>query len=215
MPGTIPNTVILYRIVHIDNVDFLLTNGIFTKNHRNRDPNYINIGDNTLIEQRDDYPVGITPPGGTLGEYIPFYFGPLSPMLLNIKTGHRGIRQRPQSDIVYICCKLDDVIANCTEWCFTNGHAKTLITEFYNKIKFLDKIDWDLVGARYWLNNEDDYGRMRKKQAEFLVKEKVPVVCINSIVVFDDKKRIFIESIIKRLGLNIPVNVNPGNKYYY
>lgn len=89
----------LFRIVHIDNVEYLLKNGMFTRHHALADPDYINIGDRVLINQRDDYPVNLEG-FGNLGDYVPFYFGPLSPMLLNIKTGYRGITMRPQEDIV-------------------------------------------------------------------------------------------------------------------
>jgi len=124
----------LYRIVHIDNVEYLLQHGMFNKNHAYADPNYINIGDTTLIAQRNDYPIKLTD-FGNLGDYVPFYFGPLSPMLLNIKTGFRGIKMRPQSEIVYMCCKLDQIVRECPKWCFTNGHAKTSITEFLFELK--------------------------------------------------------------------------------
>jgi hypothetical protein len=87
VPGHQPDIVKVYRIVHIDNVKYLLTHGIFNRVHANADPDYINIGDSDLISKRHDYPVGVNPPGGALGDYVPFYFGRLSPMLLNIKTG--------------------------------------------------------------------------------------------------------------------------------
>ena len=87
MPGQRPDNIILYRIVHINNLQFILQNGMFTRHHPLSDPQYLNIGDSTLIAQRNTYPVGINPPGGMLGDYVPFYFGPLSPMLYNIKTG--------------------------------------------------------------------------------------------------------------------------------
>jgi len=99
--------------VHIENVEYLLTHGMFTKNHAQADPDYINIGDTGLIAQRNDYPVGIHPPNGVVGDYVPFYFGTLSPMLLNIKTGYRGITQRPQSDIVYVVCGVSTLVDNC------------------------------------------------------------------------------------------------------
>ena len=100
MPGRKPDIIKIYRIVHIDNVEHLLKNGMYHRGHANADPNYINIGDSDLIAQRHDYPVGINPPGGALGEYVPFYFGPLSPMLLNIKTGYRAL-YRDLSEILF------------------------------------------------------------------------------------------------------------------
>ena len=32
-----------------------------------------------------------------------------------------------------------------------------------------DKVDWELVPARYWADQPDDNDRQRRKQAEFLV----------------------------------------------
>lgn len=215
MPGQIPNIVMVYRIVHIDNIDYLLKHGMYINSSSKADPNYINIGDNTLINQRKNYTVSINPPNGVLGDYVPFYFGPLSPMLLNIKTGYRGITCRPQSEIIYICCKLIDITNNCSEWCFTDGHAKTSITEFYNDVSYLNVISWDIVAERYWNNTKDDYDKMRKKQAELLVKNHVPVNCIYELVVFDYPSKVFVENIIQNLGLNIPVLINPNNQFYY
>lgn len=134
-------------------------------------------------------------------------------MLLNIKTGYRGITRRQQSDIVYIVCKATDIINQCNEWCFTDGHAKTAITEFYNSMDSIGEVDWDIVAARYWNNTEEDFDRMRRKQAEFLVKDTVPVSCISDIGVYNEEKRILVQEIIDSLDLNIPVRVK--TQYYY
>lgn len=205
----------LYRIVHIHNVEYILRNGMFTKHHIEADPDYINIGDITLIEQRDDYPVPVNPPNGTLGDYIPFYFGPLSPMLLNIKTGYRGIIKRPQSDIVYICCKFASVKQHCKAWCFTDGHPKNVLTRFYNSEDSFHEIDWNMVRARYWRPVDEDYDRMRRKQAEFLVKDFLPVQCINCLVVYNEEKRAYIQDLVSTLNLNVNILVNPNSNFYY
>lgn len=215
MPGKQPDIIRLFRIIHFDNLHYLLRHGMYTKNHQLADPNYINIGDSTLIKQRNDYQVGITPPNGTLGAYLPFYFGPLSPMLLNIKTGHRGIIQRPQEEIVYLVCRLEAVIANCSEWCFTNGHAKDSLTDFYNDLAQLNEVYWDVVSQRYWNPTEDFPDRQVRKQAEFLVKTHVPVGCISGIIVINEQKRILAQEIISTLGLSIRVVINPKNQFYF
>ena len=134
-------------------------------------------------------------------------------MLYNIKTGYRGIAMQPQSDIVYIVCKAADIIAKCGEWCFTDGHAKTAITGFYNDLKDIGEVDWDIVNERYWNNTDEDFDRMRRKQAEFLVKDVVPVSCIAGIGVYDEEKRILVQEILDRLELTIPVKVSP--KLYF
>jgi hypothetical protein len=204
----------LFRIVHINNVEYILRHGMVTRGHAQADPEYISIGDTTLISQRNDYSVKIEG-YGNLGDYVPFYFGPLSPMLYNIKTGHRGITRIPQREIVYICCRYKDIATYCGQWCFTNGHAKSNITDFFNQQEDLDKVDWTMVFERMWRNNEEDYDRMRRKQAEFLVKEHVDVQCIGCIIVFNEEKLIFVQNLVNALHLEIQVRVNPDNKYYY
>ncbi|MFD0795250.1 DUF4433 domain-containing protein [Mucilaginibacter litoreus] len=215
MPEILIDKIWLYRVVHIENVAHILGNGLTTKSHEKADPNYMNIGDSKLVKQRSDYPVGVIPPGGVLGDYVPFYLGPLSPMLLNIKTGHRGITKRPQTEIVYLCCNLQFVIHHCNEWCFTDGHAKDALTSFYNDLNFLDQIDWNLVKERYWKNTEEYTDKMRRKQAEFLVKHEVPTSCISHIIVYDAEASTSIQKLIDELNLNIKVWINPKGRFYY
>jgi hypothetical protein len=182
------------------------------REHAEADPNYINIGDSNLIQNRSDYPVGIAPPGGTLGEYVPFYFGPHSPMLLRIRDG-KGVIKRPQSDIVYICCNLSTIITKCKKWCFTDGHAKKKITNFFNKEEDLNKVDWNMVKEKRWSNTDEDEDRMRRKQAEFLVNNYVPTDCIGGIVVYDEKAKVVIETILAKLKLNLQVRISPQHYY--
>ena len=214
MPGNVPTTIRLYRIVHFQNVEYILKNGMYTRQSPHFDPNYVNIGDNTLISERHDYPVRIQD-YGSLGDYVPFYFAGRSPMLLNIKTGFRGIAQRPQHEIIYFVCKLDDVLDNCKKWFFTDGHAKNSISDFFIDLEDLIKIDWDVVKLRIWKQTEEDHDRMRRKQAEFLIKDHVPVVCIEKILVMDDTKKQLIEDILEKLNISITVTIDNQNKVYY
>ncbi len=74
-------------MIHYQNLEFILRRGIVSR-YRENNPDYIHIGAPDLISLRDEYKVGIDPPGGTLGEFIPFYFAGHSPMLYKIKTGN-------------------------------------------------------------------------------------------------------------------------------
>ena len=182
MHSNVPPTIRLYRIVHFQNVEYILKNGMYTRQSPHFDPNYVNIGDNTLITERHDYLVRLQDQG-SLGDYVPFYFAGHSPMLLNIITGFRGITKRLQHEIIYFVCKLEDVLDNCKKWFFTDGHAKNSLSGHFIDLGDLDKIDWDVVKLRIWKQTEEDHDRMRRKQAEFLIKDHVPVVCIEKILV--------------------------------
>lgn len=203
----------LFRIIHVDNLEYLLEYGMFHKSHINADPNYINIGDSILIQQRNDHDVGINPPNGQLGEYVPFYFGGLSPMLLNIKTGHRGITRRPQEEIIYICCSIQSILDKCELWCFTDGHAKNAITTFYNQINDLSHVDLKLAGERYWHNTDEDFDKMRKKQAEFLVKFHVPPECISNIIVYNEDASKRVSKLVTESTNKIKVHISKN--FYY
>lgn len=87
-----PNPVWLFRITHIDNLDHVLKHGLVTESSPNANPNFKKIGDSTLIDFRKDLSAP-DPPGGCFRDYIPFYFGPRSPMLYQIATGWEDIEK--------------------------------------------------------------------------------------------------------------------------
>lgn len=205
------NDLLVYRIIHVDNLGYILKHGIYYRNSARMDPNYINIGSSEIINRRNTVDV-IT--GGVVNDYVPFYFGMRSPMLFNIKTGYR-VPKQPQEDIIYLCCKVID-LAKLPVWCYSDGNASNLVTSFYTDLDDIDELDWISIYAEKWNNGTDnDSDRMRKKAAEFLVKDHVPRHNICKIIVLNQDVRQRIQEIVDESGLNIPVEVNPGKKYYY
>ncbi len=200
-------------MVHIDNLRIILRDGMYAPNVR-KYPEYVNIRDESLIEQRNVFTIPIAP-GGVLADYVPFYFGGRSPMLLNIKTGYRGIKQRDQREIVYVCTHIETVAQSCPEYCFTDGHAKDRLTAYFNNLADLDKVDWRAVDLTYWSSTEDEPDNMRRKQAEFLVKTHVPLSCFSGIIVLDDSAAEIVNTIMKETGTSLPVYVDNKRKYYY
>lgn len=205
----------IFRLVHFDNLEEILKNGMYSRNSEHFVKTYVNIGDTTLIKQRESYIVRVTPPNGHLGDYIPFYFAGHSPMLLNIKTGDRGIRQQAQENLVYVVCKISSVMEHCPQWCFTDGHAKSFITKFYNKTEDLSQLDWHTIRQQIWRSTEDDMDRMRRKQAEFLVKEHVPVCCICGLIVLGSKQEEKAQKILELAGITLPIHIDKDRKYFY
>ena len=215
MPAPELKKIFLYRIVHWQNVEYILRNGIYHQEHSMADPNYINIGHRQLIADRHEYPITKLPNAGTLGEYVPFYFGPHSPMLLMIKNGTPPIEKRPQEDVVYIITSVNTVKeANC-EYCFTDKHAKLALAGFYRNDADFDKIDWEVIKAKFWHNIPEYQDRQDRKQAEFLVRHHVPVSCINWLGVKSEERKKYFEEIISSLGLPNKVYLDPKNNLYY
>ena len=64
-------------------------------------PEFPQNGDYDLIDKPRSCHVQVGQ-GGTLSNYIPFYFTPLSIMAYNIRTGHRGSEHLPDADLLIL-----------------------------------------------------------------------------------------------------------------
>jgi hypothetical protein len=210
----IPDKIVITRMVHWENVAHILRHGFCCRTHENYDPNYVEIGMNSLIQDRHDYAVPIEG-YGNLGEYVPFYFAGHSPMLYLIKYGYGGVQKRPQEDIVFIVCDVNTVIQAGIEFVFTDRNAKIAVANFYNDPTEFDKLDWETIKSRDWANTEDDLSRKDRKQAEFLVRNYMPVNCIQFIVVKTEARKFYFDQLISDLGLSIKVFVDTKRKLYY
>jgi hypothetical protein len=204
----VPAVIYLYRITHIANLSHILQHGLVTGKSPLANPAYISIGDSSLIRYRKDLPAP-SPPGGTLADYIPFYLGPRQPMLLQIATGWEDIQQYPQEDIVYCIATLALVQQHGLAWFFTDGHARSRTSTRYTQLADLAKLDWKAINATDWRSDETDLRRKEKKQAEFLVKNQVPVSCIAYIGVYNNNAQQKAIALLQQQGLDIPVRISP------
>lgn len=168
----LPGNIWLYRITHIANLEHDLLHGLHIAKSSKSNPNYHQIGDSSLITYRKEIQAPI-PPGGTLSDYIPFYFGPRSPMLYQIVSGWEDIRKYPQEDIIYYISSLDQIKSSSLEYFFTDGHARSRTSTAYTNESDLSKLDWDVIYSASWKSDESDLRRKDKKH--------VPISCIRYI----------------------------------
>ena len=210
----VPENINLYRMVHWQNVEYILQNGICCREHPNADPDYINIGHRQLISDRHEHPVPLAN-AGNLGEYVPFYFAGHSPMLYLICNGYQGVLQLPQKDIVYLVCKYNDIENSGLDYIFTDRNAKISVANFYTQKEDFEKLKWDDIQSKNWKNDENNLSRQDYKQAEFLIKDQVPVPYIAAIVVKNEERKIYFDNLLANLALNIKVHIDTTNILYY
>lgn len=177
---------LIFRITHIDNMSWIFDHGLHCCNSDTRDPNYIEIGNPELIAKREHRQVPV-PPHGTLSDYIPFYFTPHSPMLLNIKTGYAGMKQTPMSEIVIMVSSLRTLVESEILFVFTDRHAylETARDGFSSDLKDLDRIDWKLLQARDFKKTPENPENFERYQAEALVYKYLPVTALRGVVCYD------------------------------
>jgi hypothetical protein len=157
----VPTKIWLYRITHIKNLNFILRNGIYTSESPNFDPNYIKIGDPSLIDYRKSLDAR-NPPGGKLSAYVPFYLGPRSPMLYQIALGYEDITKYQQEDIVYLISSFDKIKSHNLTYFFTDGNARSETTTAYILESDFAKLDWDTIYNTYWKVTKRIYLENRK-----------------------------------------------------
>jgi ssDNA thymidine ADP-ribosyltransferase, DarT len=154
-------------------------------------------------------------PSGTVHDYAPFYFGPLSPMLLNLKTGRVDGYAEGQAPLVYLVSSIQSVAAAGCRFVFTDGHGLATFTGWHDDLARLDAVDWSLVRERYWADTPEDNDRKRRKQAEFLVWQSVDWGLIGGIGVFSDRVKSQVEGILAHhpQRKQVAVKVTPGLYY--
>ena len=203
-----PEKALIWRIVHRDNVPWILDNGVHCRNSTVRDPGYIDIGNAELIDKRAHRSVPIGP-GGTLSDYIPFYFTPFSPMMYNIKTGYAGIRKRENEEIVILVSSLRNVHALGLPVIFTDRHAYPQLARYFDDLDHLREIDWPLLQHRDFKRDADDPEKVERYQAEALVHRHLPVEALHGVVCYNAAIRSKIEADVAARGLKVDVRALP------
>jgi hypothetical protein len=171
-------------MTHLQNIFHILKYGITHINSPNRNPNYIPIGDGSLITSRNAF---ILPNGRSLGEYIPFYFGPRMPMLYVIQNGFNGVQVRKPAEIVYCVLSVGSIEKTNPDYIFSDGHAIDGLTSFYyptDNDNFENIIDLAAIKSKY-CRNDNDLDLKRRKEAEFLILGDIPAESIIGFAVYN------------------------------
>ncbi len=198
----------IFRITHIENIAWILANGLHCRNAGVSDPNYRDIGNPDIIERRHrrSVPVG---PGGSLSDYIPFYLTPYSPMLYNIVTGHNGVKQLPSREIVILTGSLRRLAEHHVSFLITDRHAALAAAKFTAGASGLERIDWPLLQARDFSRDPNDPGKIERYQAEVLVHRHVPVPALDAIVCRGPSQQAELEQLAGALGCDVDVASKP------
>lgn len=209
-----PDTINLFRMVHYQNVPYILEHGMCCREHPKADPNYINIGHRQLISDRHQFEIPI-PGAGFLGEYVPFYFAGHTPMLFLIMNGLQGVERRKQEDIVFVKTSFERIQSLKLDYLFTDKNAKIKVASFYQSEEDFEQLRWDVIKDRVWRNTESDLSRKDCKQAEFLVKNHVPAEAIEALIVKTTRRKEELGELIVASKVEIPIFVDTKSKLFY
>jgi len=200
---------LIFRIVHRDNVPWILTNGMHCRSSTVQAPRYRTIGNPDLIDKRQRRTVPI-PPGGTLSDYVPFYFTPFSPMMLNIKTGHGGVTRVPNEEIVIFVSSLPRVAELGIPFVFSDRHAYLQTANFYSALAELSNITWELLQRRDFKRDPDDPEKIERYQAEALIHQQVPLEAFLGAVCYTKLVEHELNQLVVSSSMSFKVARRPG-----
>lgn len=208
LPDLTAENAYIFRLTHKDNLPWILDNGLHCRASAYHDPNFASIGIPDLIEKRSlrNVPEG---PGGTLSDYIPFYFTPLSMMAYNIHTG-RNVQQRRNDELVILVSSLPELRKANASFLFTDRHALLVAAKFYSDLAYLDRIDWRILQNRDFSRDNEDIGKTSRYQAEALVHRHMPIGCLLQVACWDDDQKLWVESVVRQRGSALQVAINRG-----
>lgn len=204
-PRPEPTTIV--HFTHVRNLPGMVQHGLRSDAVcRGQGLTQVEVGDLDIRERRLTLPVG-TGPGGFVGDYVPFYFGPRSPMMFRLrKTDEHFLAE--YDEIVYLVTTIEAVEGAGRTWVASDRNAALAVADFVCTTAELDShIDWDLIAAKYWGDYPD--GKERR-MAELLVHGSLPWGCVEEIVVRSEATRRSVSGLLAGAGHAPPVIVRGG-----
>jgi hypothetical protein len=215
----VPNTIRLFHITAIANLPAILSaRALVSKNTGNTvGIDYQSIAHSGAQGARAAKLLP-DPPGGTVHDYVPFYFAPRSPMLMAIEGGRVAGCNLRQADIVHFETTVELVTQDGRPFVFFDRNATLAISKPYTDLRHMTVVAWDLLTeapqldgyCKYWKSrlDVDRYvDRMEKRQAEFLVKDAVRIECFTRLGVENGTKANEVSALVAQHGVNLPVQV--------
>ena len=149
MPVPVPTPIL--RIVHVENLHVCLRRGgIFAPNFTPKDGLAYKTIHSAEIQQERRVRRVRCGPGGVIHDYVPFYFGYLSPMMLKLKTGQVEGYDEGQDPLIYLVSTVQAACDAGKGFIFSDGHGLAAFTKWSDDLDDLDKVDWAMVYQRYW-----------------------------------------------------------------
>jgi hypothetical protein len=210
-PNLNSDKALIFRITHRDNIPWILDHGLHAPNSSVSDPNFRSIGSIDLIDKRGHRAVAVGP-GGTLRDYIPFYFTPFSIMLFNIHTG-RNVPHVPNDQIVILVSSLRRVTKFGIPFVFTDRHAYTLMANYFTNLDDLDKINWEILNRRDFRHDPDDPAKKEQYQAEARIWKQLPLEGLLGICCYTAPVNDWLQAELAKRKLTMQTRVQ-GNWYF-
>jgi hypothetical protein len=217
-----PEPTPIFHITPIDNLASIARAGAFFSRSRVAQQGLVtgNIAYQHIQGRRAVRRIPIAP-GGTLHDYVPFYFAPRSPMLYTINNGNVPDCNFRQDDIVHLVAHAQAILVGGHRFVFSDIHAALDYARFFDDLAQLTEVDWRIFFepprmegyCKYWHNRHDTSHHVRRletRQAEFPVHQGLPIAAVFEIGVRTAEGAARVRAALAGTKWNPPVRVVPG-----
>lgn len=198
----------IYHITHLDNLPGILQAGGLHSKAKLQNP-LVDVSHYDLQERRRTKAVPCTA-GGTLHDYVPFYFAPRSPMLNAIHHDNVAGYSGGQNPIIYLVSSVQGVLGHRLAFAFSDGHPTMRLSRFYDEPGELARVNWNVMQSRQWNDTAEFPNRKQLRQAEFLVHQFFPWDCVQSIAVRTEATKRSVEAALTQAGHRTRVKLEPA-----
>lgn len=184
-------------MTHVDNLRSILEAKELRSYNLMRNHNYKNLANDDVQAGRAAIIVPVTQL--PLHDYVPLYLGFKTPMV--------ATNQNHNEDILFLRFSLD--ILSTKDSVICDGNARSLTSKFYlfNGPDTFSSIDISAVKSVKYARDPE---LKRKKQAEVLILNRLPIAQMHDIVCYSESAKTRILAILNEFGINKLVNVNKG-----
>lgn len=211
-----PLPINVFHMTRIERLPSIVQHGLLPDNEvRSRGLAGVEIGYRHIKDRRAGRAVPCGP-GGTLADYVPFYFAPRSPMLYAIQGGLVGPEAARTERIIYAFSTVQQLRASGLDVVLSNRHAELAYAEFcVAGARPVDDgfIDWPLMREQYWNNTVADPDRKERRQAECLVHPNVPWAALRGLATKSEEVAREVRATLASLG--VPTAVSVRRDWYF
>ena len=186
-----------YHMTHVDNLErILLAKGIKSKNSLGEVP-HVDISNPDVQEGRAGIKIQLS--GRPLHDYVPFYFGFKTPMV--------ACNQDINNELIFLRVNLD--ILERPGTLFTDGNARSEKTKFFEFRSAKDLVVLDAKAINS-VKYSGDTELKRRKQAEILVPDFLPIDEVFEIICFSNETGKRVLEKLQKHAIRIAISVNSG-----
>lgn len=200
----------IYHFTHMDNLPGLLKTGLLCNNHAEFPAGSCrSIAEEGIQERRARMDVSCGP-GGKVHDYVPLYFGSLSPMLLAVVNK----KNVDQYNILYFEFSIS--LLEEENVVFTDASANTIAPpNFYSDPAELTRLNWTEIDSLKWSSADETLRHQR--MAEVLVHSSLPLETARRVIVWNKDIKKQVEKIVSKTGAAFPPIEfeSPDRRHYF